>query len=153
MSATIKWWNNMAAISWESLAPVIALHGRRGNARPYYTSNRYYYHANTVSTLYLHIQRVPCVQLWCTRCSSLHIYYEQRAALVPNSFKVTISLSIIEESNSIWVTLMAKDNLISNLDLKCIQYCSLWWLSPAVAWKCWLSRADVPSMCFVLSAN
>lgn len=56
--------NNMAAISWESLAPVIALPVCRGNMRPDYTSNRYYYHANTVSSQHLHIQSVPCVNLW-----------------------------------------------------------------------------------------
>lgn len=66
-----RWWmwNRTAAISWESLAPVIALHGCRGNVKPYYTSNRYYYHANTVSSQYLHIQSIPCVHLWRPPCS------------------------------------------------------------------------------------
>lgn len=96
MPAAIRWWNSLAAISRESLAPVIALRGRRGNVRPYYTSNRYYYHANTVSS-----QSASHAYTFDASSSSLHIYYERRAPLVPTFFKVTISLSIMDESNSI----------------------------------------------------
>lgn len=94
--AAIRWWNSLAAISRESLAPVIALRGRRGNVRPYYTSNRYYYHANTVSS-----QSASHAYTFDASSSSLHIYYERRAPLVPTFFKVTISFSIMDESNSI----------------------------------------------------
>lgn len=97
--------NQYGSISWEPLAPVIALHGCRGNMRLYYTSNRYYYHANNVSSQYLHIQSVPCVSTWISsHFTSVHrfMFVMNTASQSDVSSSVTISLSILYEGELNW---------------------------------------------------
>lgn len=133
--------NIMAAISWESLAPVIALYGCRGNMRAYDMSNRYYYHANTVSRQYLHIQSIPCEHLWCSLFTLAHcctfIMNIGPKSYISSHLLQSYNISL----NNVWEQFNWSDSegkgqlyfLLGTWNLHNIM--GVWWFCPTAVWK------------------